>query len=85
MKYKMFAVKDVHTGYLAPTLEINENVAIRNFVEMVSKTGVVKQNAKDFDLREIGEYDTESGIIYNVDEKVVYTGISAVAYLKEVE
>ena len=37
MKYKMFAVKDVHTGYLAPTLEINENVA-----DVVGFEGVIK-------------------------------------------
>lgn len=62
MKFNVYAMRDTHTGYMTPTFEINDAVAIRNFEHAVQSSGsVLSSHAIDFDLYRIGLYDTETG------------------------
>lgn len=72
MKFFVYAIRDVHTGFLTPTFEVNDNVAMRNFNHAVNNSdSVLFTSMKDFDLYRIGEYDSETGRITPLDLPVV--------------
>lgn len=63
MLYGMYQMRDTKSGYLAPTLDINDAVAIRNFDTMIRKTDdVIHFHKEDFILYKFGEYDSETGV-----------------------
>ena len=62
MKFGVYAMKDNLSGFLTPTFEVNDDVAMRNFAYAVShKDTLLYAEKKDFDLYKIGEYDSETG------------------------
>uniref|UniRef100_A0AAU8B8G2 Nonstructural protein n=1 Tax=Dulem virus 113 TaxID=3145590 RepID=A0AAU8B8G2_9VIRU len=72
MKFGVYAIRDVHTGFLTPTFEVNDNVAMRNFNHAVNNSdSVLFTSMKDFDLYRIGEYDSDTGRITPLDLPVV--------------
>lgn len=64
MKYGVYAIRDVYTGFLTPTIEINDLVALRNFEHACSHTeSLFYSHVRDYDLYRIGEYNTEDGAL----------------------
>lgn len=64
MIYKIFTIRDQKSGFLNITLDQNEACAIRNFEHACSKTdSLMFTHASDYDLYEIGEFDTDTGLI----------------------
>lgn len=62
MKYPVFAIRDVHTGFLSPTVDQNDNSAIRNFEHAcMQTTSLFHSHPEHYALYRIGEFDTESG------------------------
>lgn len=58
----VYAMKDNLSGFLSPTFESNDDVAMRNFAYAIShKDTLLYAQKKDFDLYKIGEYDTDTG------------------------
>lgn len=60
--YSVYSIRDVRTGFLTPTVEINDDVAVRNFSHAV-QTGetVFWTHAADFALYRIGSFDVDTG------------------------
>lgn len=71
-KMKLFAIRDFLTGFLAPLMEQNEQVAIRNWVYAVNNAEQSQFfiHPKDYCLYYIGEYDLETGRISALPEPV---------------
>lgn len=78
MTHQMYSMKDNLAGvYMQPQLFQNENVALRNFTEIINGTGVFKNNPGDFELWKIGTFDDQEGIVIPAPEKIA-TGLSVV-------
>lgn len=64
MILNVYAMKDSRSGWLNPTFEANDQIAVRNFTHAVQTSGTVLTSHKqDFSLYQIGTYDTDSGLI----------------------
>lgn len=67
MKYGLYAVRDVKTGYLPPQADINDYSAIRNFNHAcMDKSSLMFTHGADYELYKIGDYDTECGEIVSL-------------------
>lgn len=64
MNYKIFAIRDKYTSFMSPAVDINEEAAKRNFAYAINNNpGVMNFAPSDYDLYQIGTYDSESGVI----------------------
>lgn len=85
MTLGVYAMRDVYTGFMAPTVEQVDAVAIRNFGHALYMQRTLQLSAKDYDLYCLGSYDTDSGVITSVvPPRHVIDGVSAFARIKEV-
>lgn len=77
MKFKIFCMRDQLSGFLSPTFELNENIAIRNFSYAINKKdSLYYANPAHFDLYHIGEFDTDTGVLEKTEPTIVVTGVS---------
>ena len=65
MKFGVYSIRDVKSGFMSPTLEQSDVMAARNFESaiMSSKEGLFTTHAEDFILYKIGEFDSETGVV----------------------
>lgn len=64
----VYVVRDVKSTFMTPTVDQNDNTAIRNFAHAVMKSdSVISSHKKDFELYKIGTYDNETGFIEKLD------------------
>lgn len=63
MIYPLFAFRDKFTGFGAPTPDMNEYSAKRNFSVMLVNDPIKSHSPADFDFYQVGEYDSDSGEI----------------------
>lgn len=64
MIYGVYAMRDVKTGFLAPTVEVNDMAAIRNFNHAVLHSdGLLSSFAGDFALYKIATFDSDSAVV----------------------
>lgn len=62
MIYGVFCIRDAKTGFMTPTIDLNSESAIRNFAHsLVAAPSVVTTFSQDFDLYQLGAFDSESG------------------------
>lgn len=59
MIYPVYSYKDEMIGFGTPTLNINDNVAMRDFREAMKNNA----HAGDYALYKIGMYDTDTGVL----------------------
>lgn len=75
MKFLVYAMKDTKSGFLTPTFELNDSIAIRNFRLAMSKDGTVFHfTPEDFELWKIASYDTENGFFEDIEPKYITNG-----------
>lgn len=64
MKYSIYSIRDAHTGFLSPTFEQNDAVAMRNFSHaVVHGNTVMNSHSADYNLYHVGYFDTDSGLV----------------------
>lgn len=64
MIYGVYAIRDVKTGFLQPSFDVNDQSAMRNFVHAVTNSpDVLSSFAADFSFYKIATYDTDNGQI----------------------
>lgn len=64
MIYGVYAIRDLKTGYLAPTVDVNNASAVRNFRHAASRVeSLFYSSPADYQLFRIGTYDTEDGVL----------------------
>lgn len=84
MKYGVYVIRDMLTGYLTPTVDVNDKSAARNFVHAITRTdGIFHSHPQDFDLLRIGNYDSETGVVSDCEHELVAVGLT-VSKLQEV-
>ena len=76
MIHQIYSLRDnLANVYMQPQLFQNENVALRNFTMIINETPMFKDNAADFELWKLGEFNDQEGIIIPAPEKIA-TGLS---------
>lgn len=64
MVFGVFAIRDVKSGWLAPTVDQNGECAIRNFEHACMRAdSLFFTHPGDYSLYRIGFYDTETGTL----------------------
>lgn len=72
MKFNVYAIRDIHTGFLSPTFEINDAVAMRIFSHAVLQSeSVLFTHASDYSLFRVGTFDADTGRLEPVDLPVL--------------
>lgn len=79
----VYAMRDVHTGYMTPTVDQNDAVAMRNFSHAVQSGGVLRTHAGDFVLCRLGSFDSISGIISSQEPVVILRGSEVIARVSD--
>lgn len=76
MIFGVYAMHDRLAGYLTPTVEINDAVAMRNFEHAVlTSNSIINSHSDDFNLCKIATFDSNSGEIKSVfPVEVILTG-----------
>lgn len=84
MTLNIYAIRDAKSGYMSPTFELNDAVAMRNFEHAcLNSDSLLFSHFEDFDLYRIGTYDTDSGCISDVvPQQFICSGASALAVKK---
>lgn len=58
----IYSIRDCKSGFLTPTCEINDEIAVRNFQHAVlSSESILQSFSKDFSLFKLASLDTDSG------------------------
>ena len=83
MTLNIYAIRDAKSGFMSPTFELNDAVAMRNFEHAcLNSDSLLFSHFEDFDLYRIGAYDTDTGCISAVPHSFVCSGVSALAVKK---
>ena len=70
MIYNVYAIRDALSGFMSPTLESSDALALRHFSMAVSNAqagNLMHFRPGDFNLYRIGKYNTDDGAIIRVD------------------
>lgn len=68
MKFGVYSVRDVKSGFQTPTCQVNDAVAVRGFASAVMQSdSVLFTHAADFALYKIAEFDADAGKIVPLD------------------
>lgn len=77
MKYGVYSMRDSVSGlYNTPTIEQNDNVALRSFKFAVNNNDFISFNAHDVDLFKLAEFDNETGVYTALDPIKLVDGVS---------
>lgn len=77
MKYGVYSIRDARTGFLPPTVDLNDSSAMRNFAHAcMQKESLLFSHIQDYCLCKIGEFDTENGKISHTFPEVILDGTS---------
>lgn len=64
MIFGIYSIRDVKSGFMQPTVEMNDAIAHRNFAHAVQNSdSVLFSHFKDFALYRIGSFDSEHGAV----------------------
>lgn len=79
MTFGVYSVRDAKSGYIQPTFEINDAVAMRNFEHAAENSdSLLFSHFEDFDLYKIGYFDTDTGSITDlIPHQFICNGASA--------
>lgn len=63
MRYLVVSVRDLKTGFLQPTVDLNEASAVRNFEHAVLRNddSLFFSHPEDYALYDLGLFDTDTG------------------------
>ncbi len=77
MKYNIYSIRDVHTGFMSPAIDQNDACAVRNFDHAAKQTqSLMYSHTKDYDLFCIGTFDSDTGSIESCTPRLVVSGAS---------
>lgn len=76
MKHNVYTMKDIKSCYTHPFVDVNDNVAKRNFSAAInSKYSVMNFFPEDYILFRIGEYDDQTGELLPIVPTIVCKGV----------
>lgn len=63
MMQRVYSIRDLKSGFYPPSIQKNDDVAMRNFAfSMSNNEGVIGFAPQDFDFYYLGEFDEEKGL-----------------------
>lgn len=66
---RVYSIKDNLVGrYMAPFYAESDEEAIRFFKTQINTIPLWKNNANDFELYHLGNFDQKNGLYYNIEE-----------------
>lgn len=72
MKYSVYSIHDALTGFLIPTFEVNDAVALRNFSFAVERdNSLLSSRSQDYSFYHIGYFDTDTGCLESVQPPIL--------------
>lgn len=85
MKFGLYSIRDVKTGFMTPVMESNDAAAVRNFYHSVQNSdGILYTFAQDFTLYRIADFDVETAqIVPLVPIVQIADGVAAVQALRK--
>ncbi|UPW41663.1 nonstructural protein [Peromfec virus RodF8_28] len=64
MTYNLYSMRDAKTGFMTPTIEVNDDAARRAFVHAIwNSDGILHSFCEDFSLYRIGTFNSNSAVI----------------------
>lgn len=80
MIFTVYAIRDVKTGFMTPTIQANDDVAVRDFTHaVVNSDGVLNSFCADFSLYSLGTFDSDTGVLSPLLlPTLVVDGVSAI-------
>lgn len=64
MIYNLYAIRDIKTGFMTPTMEVNDDSAARNFTHAIwNSDGILHSFCNDFSLYRIGSFNSDTALI----------------------
>lgn len=77
MKYGIYCIRDAKTTFLTPTVDLNDQSAMRNFAHATMQSNnLFNSHPQDYSLFRIGTFDSESGIIEPIVPEHIAEGVS---------
>lgn len=68
MILNVYSVRDALTGYMSPTFEVSDPVAMRNFEYAVRNTeSLLGSHPEHYSLFKIGTYDSDTGVLNSLN------------------
>lgn len=62
MTLGVYVIRDVRTGFLTPTTDMNDVAAMRNFEHAMMQSGsLINSHPEDYALCRIGRFNNETG------------------------
>lgn len=84
MKFGIYCVRDIKSGFQTPATQVNDAVAVRGFASaVINSDSVLFTHASDFALYKVGEFDADTGRITPLDLPVELMQASDVLLQKE--
>lgn len=75
MKYNVYVIKDIKSTCMSPTIDANDQTALRNFKFALNNAdSIMNFSPKDFCLYRIACYDNEKGEITGYDPVLIARG-----------
>lgn len=77
MKMNIYAIRDVHTGFMSPAIDQNDACSVRNFRHACQQhNSLMYSHTMDYDLYCIGEFESDTGVIIPCQPRIVVSGAS---------
>lgn len=87
MVRQVFTLRDLKSDFGSPFCCVNANIARRELSQVVNseKHSPISQFPEDYDMYQIGEFNTESGELTAIDKKFICNGLEVKQAWKEVK
>lgn len=70
----LYSVKDNLTGFSAPTHDLNDATAVRNFAYAMQNIPQYAHKPSDYDLYKVGVFNPDTGVISSIVPKIIIHG-----------
>lgn len=80
MVFGVYSIRDKYTGFMQPSLDVNDSAAIRNFANALSNANdgsIMAYKPSDFDLYKLATFDSEKGTFETMVPEFLVAGAVA--------
>lgn len=75
MIFGVYCIRDRKTGFMSPSIDLNDAAAIRNFEHACQQTSsLMYSHSGDYDLHKLGVFDSDTGYIDAHNSEVIASG-----------
>lgn len=71
MIYNLYSVHDIYTGYNTPFYDISDGAARRAYETAIEENPVMAKHRDDYQLRKLGTFDSDTGILKALEIEVM--------------